>query len=242
MVGRHEEDGVGARFPGGERVVEALRARLQDAEAPLDEYSSKRVLAAYGLPVTREALVETPAQAVGAAEALGYPVALKTATPGVLHKSEVGGIRLDLANAAAVREAYAQVQAQCGPRALVQEMARAGTEMILGMKADPQLGALILVGLGGIFVEVYRDLTTALAPLASAQAERMLDGLRGKALLEGTRGRPPADRAALLDALLRFSTLITDLGDLLQEVDINPLLVREDGVLALDALIVPAGR
>ncbi len=223
-------------------VVEALRARLRDAEAPLDEYSSKRVLAAYGLPVTREALVETPAQAVGAAEALGYPVALKTAAPGVLHKSEVGGIRLGLANAAAVREAYAQVQAQCGPRALVQEMARAGTEMILGMKADPQLGALILVGLGGIFVEVYRDLTTGLAPLASAQAERMLDGLRGKALLEGTRGRPPADRTALLDALLRFSTLITDLGDLLQEVDINPLLVREDGVLALDALIVPAGR
>jgi hypothetical protein len=151
----------------------------------------------------------------------------------------VGGLHLNLAGADAVRWAYLDLSRQFGSPVLVQEMIRGGTEMILGLKTDPQFGPVLLVGLGGVFVEIYRDIQMALPPLSRAEAERLPTRLRGRALLEGVRGRPAADRLALTEALLRFSTFVNDIGDLLAEVDINPLTVLSSGVVVVDALILP---
>jgi acyl-CoA synthetase (NDP forming) len=220
-------------------VVAALRDRIQQANGPLDEHTSKNLLAAYGLPVTREHLVTSAEAAIQAAEKLGYPVVLKTAAPNMLHKSDVGGLRLNLADENAVRQAYLDLAGHFGSPVLVQEMVVGGTEMILGMKTDPQFGPILLVGLGGVFVEIYRDVQMVLPPLSRAEAERLPTELRGRALLEGARGRPVVDRPALTEALLRFSTFISDLGDLLSEVDINPLTVLPTGAVVVDALILP---
>ncbi len=220
-------------------VVATLRDQLQQATGPLDEHASKAMLATYGLPVTREQVVTSAAQAIEAAQSLGFPVVLKTAAPEVLHKSDVGGIHLNLTNVDAVRYAYNALAREFGPAALLQEMVPGGTEMILGMTADPQFGPILLVGLGGVFVEIYRDVQTALPPLSRLEAEHLPTRLRGRALLEGARGRPAVDQAALTEALLRFSTFVTDLGDLLAEVDINPLSLLPSGAVVVDALIVP---
>jgi acyl-CoA synthetase (NDP forming) len=220
-------------------VVAALRDRVWKANGPLDEHASKNLLAAYGLPVTREYLVTSVEAAMQAAENLGYPLVLKTAAPNVLHKSDVGGLHLNLADANAVRQAYLSLAGQFGSPVLVQEMVSGGTEMILGMKTDPQFGPILLVGLGGVFVEIYRDIQMVLPPLSRVEAERLPTRLRGRALLEGARGRPAVDRLALTEALLRFSTLVSDLGDLLSEVDINPFTVLPTGAVVVDALILP---
>ena len=222
-----------------DEVLHRLREQIERANAPLDEHESKCLLSSYGIPVTEEKIAEEANAAVKAARSLGFPVALKTAAPDVLHKSEIGGILLNLNDDDAVREAYAVLDSRCGPRVLVQEMAPPGTEMILGMKSDPQFGPVLLVGLGGIFVEVYKDIATALPPLSRGEAESLPGELRGNVILKGTRGRPAANGAALTDTLLRFSTLVSDLGDLLSEVDVNPLLVSPSGAKVLDALVIP---
>lgn len=220
-------------------VVASLRDQVQQAPGPLDEHASKNLLAAYGLQVTKEYLVTSVEAAVQAAENLGYPVVLKMAAPNVFHKSDVGGLHLNLADANAVRRAYLDLAGQFGPSVLVQEMILGGTEMILGMKTDRQFGPILLVGLGGVFVEIYRDIQMVLPPLSRAEAERLPLRLRGRALLEGVRGRPAIDQLALTEALLRFSTFVSDFGDLLSAVDINPLTVLPTGAVVVDALMLP---
>jgi acetate---CoA ligase (ADP-forming) len=220
-------------------VVAVLRDRIRQANGPLDEHASKNLLAAYGLAITREHLVTSVEAALQAAENLGYPVVLKTAASNILHKSDVGGLHLHLADANAVRRAYLSLARQFGPPVLVQEMVWGGTEMILGMKTDPQFGPILLVGLGGVFVEIYRDIHMALPPLSRAEAERLPTQLRGQALLEGARGRPAVNQLALTEALLCFSTFVSDLGDLLSEVDVNPLTVLPTGAVVVDALMLP---
>ncbi|MGB1251217.1 MAG: acetate--CoA ligase family protein [Candidatus Promineifilaceae bacterium] len=222
-------------------TVAHLRKQLKEATGPLTESVSKRMLGAYGLPVTQEIEANSLEGVLISAETIGYPIVMKTAMPDVMHKSDVGGIYLNLTNADAVTTAYQSLAKTLGERVLVQEMVTGkGVEMILGMTQDPQFGPLLLVGLGGILVEVYRDAVTALPPLSRADAQTLPQQLTGAALLDGVRGRPAADKAALTDALLRFSTFVSDLGDLIGEIDINPLLVRPNGAIMLDALIIPA--
>ncbi|MBV1799965.1 acetate--CoA ligase family protein [Siccirubricoccus sp. G192] len=210
----------------------------------LNEAEAKRLAAAYGIPVTRERLVRSAAEAALAAQSIGYPVVLKGVSRGVVHKSDLGIVKLDLADADAVRAAFADVAARlerAAPEgmegALVQEMARGEVELILGARHDPGLGPMVLVGAGGILVEVLRDVQVAPAPLRGADAMAMLERLKLWPVLAGVRGRPALDAAAAAAALVRLSWLAADLGPRLVEMDLNPLILRAagHGGVAVDA-------
>jgi succinyl-CoA synthetase beta subunit len=219
---------------------------LEARGRPLTERESKDVLHLYEIPASRERLTATIEQARAAAADIGYPIALKVESPGLVHKTEAGGVLLGLADAAALEQGYARVlaharQAEAEVRGvLVQEMAPPGWELIVGMSQDPQFGPVIACGLGGIFVEVVRDVQLLLPPISEVQARAALQRLRAFRLLQaGGRGHPPADLDAIVDVLVRFSELCGDVQDLVQEIDINPLLALPKGVLAVDCLVVP---
>jgi carnitine 3-dehydrogenase len=178
--------------------------------------------------------------ALEAARKLGYPVALKTL--GTLHKTDAGGVALNLPGDAALRAAYQEMSQRLGPRVLVQKMAPPGVELILGLARDAQFGLMLTVGLGGVLVEVLRDARMLLLPAGPDAIRAALLGLRGAALLRGARGRPPVDVEAVVSAAAALGALAQDLGDLIGAVDINPLIALPDGVIAVDSLIVPRGR
>jgi acyl-CoA synthetase (NDP forming) len=215
-----------------------LRQALQTASAPLDEFASKNVLRAYGIPTMPEAIAGSLDEALQAAQQIGYPIALKTAD-GELHKSDKGGVLLDLNNAEALIGAYHSLASTFGPRVLVQKMAAQGVELILGLVNDAQFGPLLTLGLGGIFVEVMQDATLLTLPATHEMVRAALLGLKGAPLLKGARGRLPANIEAIVDATLRLALLAADLGDLISAVDINPLMALPEGVVAVDALIIP---
>ena len=181
------------------------------------------------------------AAATEAAAAVGYPVAVKTDEPGVAHKSDVGGVHLNLGDPAGLAAAYEDLAARLGPRVAICEMAAPGTELILGMARDPALGPLIVVGAGGVLAEYLAERAVALPPVSEADAGRMIAGLRVAEILAGVRGQPPCDADALAGAIAAFSRLISDLGDAIDAFDINPLICSPSGVLAVDALALPSG-
>jgi hypothetical protein len=159
----------------------------------------------------------------------------------VLHKSDGGGVVLDLADEAAARAAYVDLAGRFGPRVVVQHQVptRDTIELFLGMRLDPQFGPLVSFGLGGVWVEALRDVIVALPPLDVATAEGLLSELRGASLLLGARGRAPVKMKALCEAIAAFSRMAATLGPALSEVDVNPLLAAPEGVVAVDALVVP---
>lgn len=207
--------------------------------APFDEAEGLALLADYGIPSPPHRVVATRAEAIAAAEALGYPVVLKTAAPGIAHKTDVGGVRLGLATAETVGAAYDDVAGRLGPRILVAAMVGSGVELILGMTVDAQFGPLVLVGAGGVLVEVMRDVRALLPGADGREARGVIDLLALRPLLDGVRGRPAADVAATVKAVVGLAALARDLGDLIGEMDVNPLMVLPTGVVALDALVVP---
>ncbi|MGZ8652071.1 MAG: acetate--CoA ligase family protein, partial [Actinomycetota bacterium] len=176
---------------------------------------------------------------IAAAEEVGWPVALKTAASGVHHKSDVGGVALGLTNADALRAAYEDVASRLGPQVVVAAMAPPGVEVALGIVRDPQFGPLVLVAAGGVLVEILRDRRMALPPLDVPRSLAMIDRLRVRPLLDGVRGAPPADVDALARAISRLSVLAVDLGEELDALDVNPVIVTTDGCEAVDALVVP---
>lgn len=206
----------------------------------LDEAESLALMADYGVGVLAHRIVESEAAAIEAARIIGFPVALKTATPGILHKSDVGGVKLGLADEAAVAAAYRDLAARLGPRALVMAMAGKGVELSFGAVMDPQFGPLVMVGAGGVLIEMMKDRRFALPPFDEAWARRLIDGLALRPLLDGRRGQKPADPAALAKSLSAFSVMVADLKGLIAEIDINPVLAGPTGAVALDALVVPA--
>ena len=193
----------------------------------------------YGLQTVRARPASTRAEAVAAAAGIGYPVALKTDEPGIAHKSDVGGVRLALGNPAAVAAAYDDLAARLGPRTLVSEMAAPGTELALGIVRDASLGPLVIVGAGGVFIEILAERAVVLPPVNRSQARAILDRLRVAPLLAGARGQPPADRDAAAAAIVALSRLALDLGDALEAMDINPLICTPAGAIAADVLVVP---
>ncbi|MGE0256003.1 MAG: acetate--CoA ligase family protein [Alphaproteobacteria bacterium] len=215
----------------------------------LDEAEAATLLAAAGVPMATARIATTARAAAAAADALGYPVALKILSPDIAHKTEVGGVRLGLADAGAVRRAFAEVMAGARAKApsarlrgvLVAPMLSGGVEAIAGVEHDPAFGPVVMVGLGGTMVEVFRDVAFRAAPFDTATARDMIGELRGAALLGDFRGRGPADTEALAQALAALSRFAWVNRDRLASVDINPLLVRPagTGVIGLDALIVP---
>ncbi|HEY0737051.1 MAG TPA: bifunctional acetate--CoA ligase family protein/GNAT family N-acetyltransferase, partial [Herpetosiphonaceae bacterium] len=221
-----------------EAVIAAVRA---GGRTVLTEVEAKQVLAAYDLPVVETRTATTADEAVAQAEALGYPVVLKLLSPTITHKSDVGGVKLNLPHAAAVRDAYAVIQA-AGAAAFagvtVQPMIAAeGYELILGSSIDPQLGPVLLFGAGGQLVEIWQDHTIGLPPLTSTLARRMIERTQIARAFNGVRGWPPIDRAALEQLLVRFSQLVME-QPRIKEIDINPLLAAPEQLLALDARIV----
>ena len=226
----------------------AAEQRLQGLGGKITEREAKLVLACYGLPVTQEALAQNANEAVSLAAKIGGKVVLKIDSPDIAHKTEAGGVRLGVEGAAAITEAFEAIvksAQQYAPQAkingvLVQEMARPGVELMLGVIRDPVFGPIVAVGLGGIFVEVLKDIAYRAAPVTPMQANEMLDELRGVKLLAGVRGMSVRDREAVVDAVVRLSWFAYDFRDSVAEMDINPLMVYESGAGArvLDALIV----
>ncbi len=215
----------------------AWRARL--TQGPLDAVTSFALLTDYGLPVVDTIAATTADEAVAAARAIGGPVAMKTDEPGLAHKSDAGGVRLGLSGDDQVAAAYADLADRLGPRVVVSAMAAEGVELALGLVRDPLLGPLVLVAAGGVLVELLGDRVVALPPVSRPVARRAVDRLKVRRLLDGYRGRPPADVEALLSAVTALSALAVELGDVLDAVDVNPVLVGPDGLLAVDALVVP---
>jgi acetyltransferase len=205
------------------------------------------LLAAYGVRVPRARLVTSPDEAAAAVEALGGPAALKIESPAIAHKTEADAIRLGVRDAAGARRAFEEIVTSARRHApaapihgvLVQEMVPGGVEVALGFHRDAQFGPVVMVGLGGVLVEVLQDVAFGAAPLTRDEAEEMVRGLRGVRALAAFRGRPPADQDALVDALLAVSRLAADGEDTLAELDVNPLLVlpRGRGAIAVDALV-----
>ena len=193
----------------------------------------------YGIPAVRARQATTRAAALAAAAAIGYPVVLKTDEPGIAHKSDVGGVRLGLGDPGAVGAAYDDLAGRLGPRALVCQTAAPGTELALGIVRDDALGPLLIVGAGGVFVEILAERAVLLAPVTRSAAVKALRRFRLAAVLAGTRGQPPADLGAIADAITGLSRLACDLGDTLDALDINPLICGESGPLAVDALLIP---
>jgi acetate---CoA ligase (ADP-forming) len=227
---------------------ERARALLMDGARVLTERTTKMVLAAYGLPVTHERLAQTAAEAARIASEMQCAVALKIESPDIPHKTEAGAIRLDVSGARHVRAAFDEVIAAAREHraearidgVLVQEMVGSGLEMMLGVTHDPVFGPVIAVGMGGIHVEILRDVTHRIAPISRADIEDMLGELNARRLLEGVRGAAPRDVAALADAIERLSWLAYDLREDIAELDVNPLMVMQQGagVRVVDALIV----
>ena len=239
-----------------EAQIESIDTPDTEGVAPLltggslSEHTSSQILAAYGIPVTRQALATSPEEAVGAASQIGYPVVLKVESPDIQHKTDIGGVRLGLQDKEAVADAYYEIiastrHAQPDARingVLVQEMLDLSdaVETIVGVTWDRQCGPTLVVGLGGVLVEVLKDVAIRVAPLTTADAWSMLDELRGSRILDGVRGKPAADKQAIVDILLRLSNMVMDIGEPIAELDINPLVVfpAGRGAVAADALIV----
>lgn len=224
-----------------DRVRAEGRVTVGDAEA-------RAILEAYGLPIPQSELAETAEQAVAIARRIGYPVVLKIASPDILHKTDVGGVKVGLRDGQEVRDAFELMTYRAQrylPEArlwgcLVQQMAPpGGLEVLIGVKRDPQFGPLVTFGLGGIYVEALKDVTFRIAPFSPGEARAMLGEIRARALLDGVRGRPPADKEALVDALLRVGQLAQNFPEIV-ELDINPLVVYPDGegVIAIDMRLV----
>ena len=237
-----EEPGAGraaqAAHPASDPERRSRWARAI-ASGPLGGAALSDLLRDYGIPAARTRAAASRQAVLAAAAEIGYPVVLKTDEAGVAHKSDVGGVRLGLAGPAAVAAGYQELADRLGPRVLVCETAAAGTELILGLARDPALGPLIVVGAGGVLVELLADRVVALPPVDHCGALRMLSRLRASALLAGVRGQQPADLASVADAITGLSAIATELGDHLEAFDINPLICGPAGAVAVDARAVP---
>ncbi|HKF92863.1 MAG TPA: acetate--CoA ligase family protein, partial [Acidimicrobiia bacterium] len=213
----------------------------------LSEHASKQLLKRYGVRSSRDILCDSAAQAVQAAKSIGYPVVMKVSSPELTHKSELGLVRVGVGSAREVRTVYDELMARArragGKKALIDgvlvcETVSGGVETVVGVSQDPLFGPVVMAGLGGVFVEVLRDVTFRVPPFSADEARRMVRELRGFPLLEGARGRKPADVDAFVGVIMNVQRLATDLAGDVRELDINPLIVRPRGAVALDALVV----
>ena len=233
---RHLLDHVGRPSPPPAR--EPARAPWQDP-LPAGGPELFGLLREYGIPAVRTEAAASRDAALAAAGAIGYPVVVKTDEPGIAHKSDVGGVRLGLAGPAEAGAAYDDLAARLGPRVVVCETAPPGTELALGIVRDPALGPLLVVGAGGVLVEILAERAVLLAPVTRSAALAALRRLRIAPVLAGSRGQPAADLGAIADAIAGLSRLACDLGDALEALDINPLICAPAGPVAVDALLIP---
>ena len=247
-VERQRPDFEIERFDADTDSVRELFRRVRaEGRISIGDAEAWTVLTAYGLSVPQSRMARTPDEAVELAAEIGYPVVLKIASPDILHKTDVGGVRVNLQSAADVRDAFDLMVYRAGryvPEAhvwgcQVQEMVAGGREILVGMSSDPQFGPLVAFGMGGIYVEVLKDVAFRVAPFSRTEAEEMVREIRTFPLLEGVRGEAPADMVAIVDTLMRIGQLVTDFPEIV-ELDINPLMVFEKGggAMAIDMRLI----
>jgi len=233
------------------KVREILDKAIKEKRKFLPEPEAYEILGAYGLPISRNKLVHNEKEAIRGAAEIGFPVAMKIVSPDIVHKVDVGGVILNLFSESDVRHAYSELMGQVKAAkqdariwgVLIQEMVIGGKETILGMKRDPLFGGLLMFGLGGIYVEVFKDVTFRIAPIRELSAKSMIERIKGIKLLQGFRGEPPCDLDAIAQSLLRLSQLVTDFPEI-EEMDINPLIVLPagSGARVVDARILIADQ
>lgn len=227
-----------------ETVLAQARA---EGRTLLNEVEAKSLLKDAGVSVANTTLATSAAEAQAHAEAAGYPVVLKVVSPDIAHKSDVGGVKLNLKDGAAVAAAYDEIVANSKKAVAnariagvaVQHMAPQGTEVIVGMTTDPQFGPVLMFGLGGIMVEVLKDVSFRLVPLAEKDADQMINEIKGRPVLEGVRGQPASDLKALRNTILKVSEFVEKHPEV-RELDLNPVFAYPDGAVAVDARIVIA--
>ncbi len=224
---------------------EILSQARKEKRTQLTEIESKELLKEAGIPVVEAKLARTKKEAVALSKGLGFPVVLKVVSPDVIHKSDSGGVKLGLNNMAQVGKAYREIRLavkQHYPKAKikgisVQEMARPGVEVIIGMTKDAQFGPVLMFGLGGILVEVLKDISFRIVPLTKRDAREMIKEIKGYPLLEGYRGQEPADIPLLEDLMVKVSDFV-DKNPEIKELDLNPLFAYKDGAVAVDARVI----
>ena len=233
---------------GKQKVIASTRGnKLARLDRNISEFEAKSILSTAGIPTNREFLTESCGEAIEAQKTIDGPVVLKVASPNIPHKTEIGGVLLNLTTKEEVEEGYKKlitsVQANA-PEAkidgiIVAEMISGGIETVLGVTNDPVFGPTVMFGLGGVFVEVLKDVAFRVAPFGTDEARRMIDEIRGRAVLDGARGAPPADIEALANAISALSIFAAENSDNIQTIDINPFIALPKGALAVDALIIP---
>jgi acetyl-CoA synthetase (ADP-forming) len=218
---------------------------IKDRRKSLLETEAKVICKEYGIPVTRFELAKSEDEAAQFSDAIGYPVVLKIVSPDIIHKSDIGGVMLNLREAKEARNAYKQILSNVKKHnakarivgILVEEMAPASTEVIVGSTKDPQFGPALMFGLGGVFVEVLKDVTFRIAPISEEEALEMIEGVRAYPLLKGYRVSPPADINAIVEILLATSRLVMEHPEI-RELDLNPIVVYEKGAKTVDARMI----
>lgn len=227
------------------RTPQILKKALEEGRKFLLEPEAKQVCTEYGIPVTRFKVAKTLEEAVNFADDIGYPVVLKIISPDVIHKFDVGGVVLNLETSREIGEAYEKILKNVKKHkpdaritgVLVQEMAPSSTEVIVGAIKDPQFGPALMFGLGGVFVEILKDVTFRIAPLSEQDAREMITEIKAYPVLKGYRGQPPADIEAIVKILLNTSRLVMDHLEI-KELDLNPIMVYEKGAKTVDARII----
>jgi len=226
-------------------VSSIIEGALKEGRNALLEYEANAVCASYGVPVAKVKLATTSSEAVKNADEIGYPVVLKIVSPDILHKSDAGGVIVNVKSADEVKEGFTKIvnnaknyKADANVLGvLVQEMAPSSTEVIVGMTKDPTWGPALMFGLGGIFVEVLKDVSFRVAPITERDANEMVREIKAFKILEGIRGQPPANIDAIVDILLKISKLVME-NPKIDEIDLNPVFVYEDGAKAVDTRIL----
>jgi acyl-CoA synthetase (NDP forming) len=220
--------------------MDIMQKALRSGKKMLSEYDSKRLLAAWGIPVVRELLVEDQKDVLEAAEEIGFPVVLKFCAPELSHKTEMGFVEIDIRNTEELMSAYGRlVERASGTDGgfLVQEMVKGSRELMIGMTKDPQFGACVMFGLGGILTEILEDISFRVAPITKADALEMMREIKAHRILNAIRNMEAVDLNVLSQSLIA----LCDLGiqhDIIKEVDVNPLIIRETQPIAVDALVV----
>jgi succinyl-CoA synthetase beta subunit len=232
---------------GDNKVIAVIEDARRAGRTALDEGAGKTLLSHYGVDVPKTRIVKDIEGVAGALQTLKLPVVVKVVSPDILHKSDAGGVQVNLRSAEEVRGAITTMSSLPKIKAahvegwLIEEMVPAGQEMVIGGLRDPQFGPLVMCGLGGIFVEVLGDVSFRICPITRLDAEEMLDELKGAALLDGARGRKAVSREAIIGVLLKIGGdegLLMRHADDIQEADINPLIVSDTGAVAADARFI----
>lgn len=231
-----------------EEALKIINEVLAKGRKSLVEYEAKQVLKAYGLPLPEERLAKSAEEAIKYAEEIGYPVVLKLMSPQILHKSDARVVALKIKDAEELKKKWEEIHENARkyrPDAeilgvLVAPMLKPGREVIIGVTEDPQFGHAVMFGLGGIFVEILKDVTFRIVPIEEKDAWAMIKNIKGYPILAGARGEEPADMKALVDMILKVSKLVDDLADYLKEMDLNPVFVYNEGegAMIVDARII----